>query len=297
MANRSRGWFITVNNELEATQKKLEAEATRYTLIGARETAPTTGHEHYHAYLLFDSAKNFKTLEKRYKGVGDIQPAKGTYEQVKGYCCKDGEPVYESGEPPHQGALSVDAKKLKQMTRTEIVSSSSYLHAEKIIRCRDILNSKIGRDELNKKAIKVIYISGPSGYGKSQLALELIKNAFDENEAYDGYEPITHKNGFWIGVSDGTGIAFYDEFRDNDLTPSDFIKLIDYNPHILNIKGGSIINRYSLIIITSVFSPLDLWKSCREREETSTQWLRRINQWYCFDKPNHAKDKTCHLLG
>ena len=53
-----------------------------------------------------------------------------------------------------------------------------------------------------------------------------------------------------------------------------FIKFIDYNKHPLNIKGGSIINNYELIIITSVQNPELIYMNVGD--EPRKQWLRRM---------------------
>ena len=58
------------------------------------------------------------------------------------------------------------------------------------------------------------------------------------------------------------------------MKPNDFIKFIDYNRHGLNIKGGSVMNNYELIIITSIFHPNKIYSGINE--ESKQQWLRRM---------------------
>ena len=55
---------------------------------------------------------------------------------------------------------------------------------------------------------------------------------------------------------------------------SEFINLIDYNKHIMNIKGSQVMNNYKLIIITSLIHPKKIY--CNMTEEAREQWLRRI---------------------
>lgn len=59
------------------------------------------------------------------------------------------------------------------------------------------------------------------------------------------------------------------------MVPSEFINFIDYNKHILNTKGAHVRNNYSLIIITSVQSPMEIYKNSLSYESRE-QWLRRI---------------------
>ena len=60
------------------------------------------------------------------------------------------------------------------------------------------------------------------------------------------------------------------------MKPTELINFIDYNRHIMNIKGGSVRNNYKLIYITSLQSPEQIYT--KVPEETQKQWLRRIKQ-------------------
>lgn len=84
-----------------------------------------------------------------------------------------------------------------------------------------------------------------------------------------------YANGYWNNVNPNIKIMIYDDFRDSHLPASEFINLIDYNKHPMNIKGGSVINNYELIIITSVID-LDCIYSNLD-DEPKQQWMRRID--------------------
>lgn len=73
-----------------------------------------------------------------------------------------------------------------------------------------------------------------------------------EEKGVEEFEEVKFNGQFWMGVSEGTGCAVYDDFRASHMKPSEFINFIDYNVHNLNVKGGQIKNKYNLIIITSV---------------------------------------------
>ena len=82
----------------------------------------------------------------------------------------------------------------------------------------------------------------------------------------------------------GEWAAIYDEFRDGQMPPSDFIELIDYNIHPLNVKGGSIKNTITHLVITSVQKPENLyWDFSKRDEEPRRQWLRRMHKIYLCD--------------
>jgi guanylate kinase len=128
-------------------------------------------------------------------------------------------------------------------------------------------------DEWHKE-VKVTWIVGPSGVGKSLLAQKMLKE-----EGYKKMHIVKHdENGFWDkrGVGTGYGAALYDEFRDSDMKTKEFINFIDYNRHYMNVKGGSVLNNFERIIITSVQRPEQIYSKIKD-DEPRKQWLRRMN--------------------
>lgn len=119
--------------------------------------------------------------------------------------------------------------------------------------------------------LKVYYIYGPSGSGKSRKAIEILK----EN-GYKQFDEIKHRNGYYLGISGCCKACLYDDFRPNHMEVSEFITFIDYNIHNLDVKGGSKKNIYELIIITSINNPHNIYRNCTNNEETRTQWIRRM---------------------
>ena len=105
--------------------------------------------------------------------------------------------------------------------------------------------------------------------GKSDFARKLIKSHLKEGEKYN---LVKHTGEFWEGIGKAD-VALYDEFRDCHMCASEFIDFIDYNKHVLNIKGGHTLNNYHTIIITSSIHPEQLYKNVSEQQG---QWLRRM---------------------
>ena len=124
-----------------------------------------------------------------------------------------------------------------------------------------------------RKQVKVFWIQGPSGVGKSNRALDMAEEY--ENSLLCGTDMITYINGFYLGVRPTSKIAIYDDFRDSHMKPSEFINLIDYNKHWLNIKNGSILNHYNVIIFTSVQRLSKIYRKMYD-DEPRLQWERRI---------------------
>jgi len=89
-----------------------------------------------------------------------------------------------------------------------------------------------------------------------------------------GTDMIKYCNCFYLGTSRMAKVAIYDDFRDSHMKPSEFINLIDYNKHWLNIKGNSILNDYLIIIITSVQKLSKIYRNVDD--EPRAQWERRV---------------------
>lgn len=264
---RSKGWFLTSNDSHQTHFDTLKSMNYRYLCIGAKELAPTTGHEHYHILLYFDNARTFSSIQKQLRTC-NIQPLK-SFSASKEYLSKEGTPIFEDGEPPHQGAKVFDPVKLKASTNDEIIAEYGP-RSVNMIKCKEILKRKITPSTWHKE-IQVIYIYGPSEAGKSKFANDYVNEHFGEVLM----DIISKKSSnFYAGVTGDAKVAIYDEFRDFHMPVSEFIELIDYNKHYLNVKGDSILNEYTTIIITSIQDPKEIYSSVTG--EPRKQWLRRM---------------------
>lgn len=185
--------------------------------------------------------------------------------------------IDEFGEPKLRGGKNKNYKKwtVKRLRETEDEEEVpvNYYNMWKKLKtennnCLDIADYK--------KNITVVFIYGPSGIGKSEKALELIRDS--QHLFGTKFNEVKYSNGFWNGVDNNCKIALYDDFRDSHMTPSEFINFIDYNKHNLNIKGGYIKNNYEFIIITSIQDPNTLYKEFNQKHnnEPKKQWLRRM---------------------
>lgn len=174
----------------------------------------------------------------------------------------------ETGIIPQQGArITID--ELKNMSDADIIERDARCHRA-YINARQLLKTSIHVDDWAKD-VKVYWIQGPSGVGKSTRATQIIR---DNGHIY-GYtfNPIAFRGDFFHGVGSAK-IALYDEFRDSHMPASTFISFIDYNKQLMNVKGGSYLNEYNLIIITSIQNLHEIYSNVTG--EPRTQWLRRI---------------------
>lgn len=259
---RARAFLFTLNepniyDDFIAEIKKLKS--IDY-FVSARELAPTTKHVHIHLYIHLNNSYKLSRKIMSYNTHVDI--AKGSPKQCIDYVKKDGDIIEEWGECPRQGNISV--KELMEIKNVEEVPDWKMVNTYMKLKN---MPKKVSLKDYNKE-VKVIYLTGPSGSGKSTKAIELaLENGFED------VDEVKAVNGFWNGVSDGCGCAIYDDFRCSDLKVNEFINFIDYRVHNLNVKGGNMKNKYSLIIITSIQSPEDIYSNCQEERE---QWMRRM---------------------
>lgn len=258
---RSRAWCITnFNDEIQHPDNAV------YDVMCSDTTKE--GRLHYHQYLYFKNAISFNTIKKMYPtAMIQKEISQGSYiEYIKGNSNGRKEVVYESGTMPSKHKFPT-IREVKEMTREERDDIPvQYFNIVKQI--NESEENDIRVSDIYKANIKVYWIYGPSGVGKTRRALEEVgPDAVINMVKFDG--------SFWHGI--GTAkIAIYDDFRDSHMKPSEFINFIDYNIHPLNVKGGTKMNRYETIYITSIQDPEWIYQGMREYEEPRRQWMRRI---------------------
>lgn len=260
---KARHFQLTLNevDKFEKVKNYLCSSKMLNYIIACEEVAPSTGHKHIHIYVQFTQMKSLSI--KKCEGA-HIELCKGTPQQNQAYIKKDGNIIFEEGELRSTGAKSI--KDVKQMSREEREDLDiRYYNIVKQINSEE--DNEIDINDWHKE-INVIYITGPSGSGKSQMAAKLIKSHTNEK-----INIVKHTNDFWQGVGNSK-VALYDEFRDSHMKASEFLNFIDYNKHIMNIKGGQKLNNYNTIIITSIQKPTEIYKNMTD--EAKEQWLRRI---------------------
>ena len=243
--------------------------------------------KHYHLYVQFDNCKriSFKKLFGAHvdKCFGSAQQniayVKAEDEKHKKLNIKS-ELIYEYGEPKLNGGYHT-VKDIKQLDNPDELPAMYYNIYKKI---KEEQIQDIDIDEWHKD-IKVYWIQGPSGIGKTEKAKQIIR----DNASKYGRKVniLKYENGFYSGTGTAKA-AIYDDFRDSHMKPSEFINLIDYNIHNLNIKGGSIQNKYEIIIFTSVQHIKEIYKNING--EPREQWERRIEVIDMFPKDENDID-------
>jgi len=301
---KHKNWALTIFNDIELDiLKDLSKEKTpkgdnivKY-IVSGEEICPTTGRLHYQTLICFVNARSFASMKKKFP-TSHLGYCYKCAKANDNYCSKDKKIVFKFGECPLIGC-KVTPDILKGMSDKEIVEYDPRCH-KAYIGARDILNNTISVNEW-RKDLKVFYIWGKSGIGKSTYAKELVRYLY--NEKYiknDEFDEVKHKGEFFHGMGEAE-VCIYDDYRCSHIPASEFINFIDYNRHKHNVKGGTKVNNYKVIIITSITPFYDLYGGISaELEEQRYQWERRmininINVKYSY-KYNFMKYTTKHNI-
>lgn len=277
----STAFLLTLNQveKFDELKKYLKSLHSFQYAIAGKEKAPTTGHLHIHIFIQF--TKHIRLSIKKLQGC-HVDKCFGSTEQNVTYVKKGGDVIWEEGEIRKKGFVSIDEIKKMSPQERDGLPAIYYNIAEKLL-SKDSCNL---RPSDSFKHVKVYYISGRSGIGKTRFAHYLIGN--------DTFNVVKFVNGFWMGFSNQSRIALYDDWRDSHMDASEFLHFIDYNKQVMNVKGGFMLNNYTVIIITSILRLKDIYQdaSLEDRE----QWTRRVEEIFLSVVYNDERAKLIRIL-
>lgn len=256
---RSRAWCLTINDPTEGETELLKGYQAAYIIVGD-ELSPTTNKKHYQIYLRMENAKSFTKMKKEFPRA-HIEKAIGDDLQNKKYCSKE-KVLFERGTPSTQGKrtdLHNMVEMIQETPRMEhIIDNVSNLQA---IRTAEKL--LVYKEPKRTWKPKVLWFCGPTGVGKSKLAYELCPNAYTAMDT-----------GAWWEGYDGHEEVIIDDMRKDFLKFHQLLKLLDRYPYRIEVKGGSRQFLARTIIITSCYSPYEMF----DTREDIQQLLRRIDK-------------------
>lgn len=248
-------WFLTINNYTEDETTKLRNYACDYMCMGF-EVAPTTGTLHVHVYFEFKSGKKFSTMKRAFPRAR-LEVAKGTLDQCKTYCSKDGQ-FEERGTPKQQGQRN-DLNHIAEMLESgaSIGEVARAAPAEFIRYSRGIEALRIALRAAPRQGRSAItWLHGKAGTGKSYYA-----KARHPNGKLFIKEP---GNKWWDGYD------FQEAVLIDDFDPSDgywstndgyrnLLRLLDEGPCKVEVKGNTMEFNSKFIYITCEHPPSYYW--------------------------------------
>lgn len=283
--NRTRGWCFTIwEDEFDMGIKLLKT--ADYAIWGS-ETCPTTNKQHLQAYGYWTNKISFNTL-KKWVTKTHITVAKGTSEQNRAYCSKDGN-FTEIGTMPKQGRRTDIAEFrdaiLAGMTEEELIMEfpNEMARFDRFYqRCRNIVLKKEAK-LMNE--VEVVVIEGKPGIGKT-------KYVYDSENIDDVYKLETgdgsDKSLFWDGYN-GEPVILIDDFNDN-FKIDYMLRLLDRYPMKLNIKGGYTWKTAKRIYITCN-TPVKNWYpyESNDHREGIFRRITKIHQVKSCQTTQHSK--------
>lgn len=266
--SKSRSYAFTLNNPTDEEYEEIKTLKYKYIIIGD-ETAPDTGTHHYQGYINFSSPISFNTIKKKIPRA-HIEPAKGSPLQNYEYCSKQ-QIKYEDGTRPQPGQRK-DIDQIKEYVQetpnanmADIIDN--YNTNNQTIKYAETLLKYKEKGRTTKP--KVLWYYGDTGTGKTKSAVEEHPNAYikdNEHKWFEGYD--AHET---IIIDD----MRYDTFKYNHL-----LRILDRYANRLECKGGSRQNLAHTIIITSPYSPQEMYEN--KITENIGQLLRRIDEIKIF---------------
>lgn len=259
---RVRNWCYTVFNYTTEEILHLKNLRCKYHVFG-EEICPTTQREHLQGYIVFKDGKTFRSCKKTLCGDKTyVTAANGDAAANKKYCSK-GSNVFESGTMPQKrGAAGGLSTQERWAAARDIGKTGDFKRL-----CEEF--PQIGIQHLNKfRAMQTLYApevkdldkienfwyQGAPGTGKSYAARRHPKIISGEWKCF--VKPPTK----WWDTYAGEELVVIDEIERSAVYMGHFLKIWgDPYACIVQSKGSSMKIRPLCIIITSNYTPEEIW--------------------------------------
>ncbi|AXQ66223.1 MAG: putative viral replication protein [Cressdnaviricota sp.] len=267
---RSKYWCFTINNPTSSDDECLSILKEKSSYIVWTPEVGSSGTPHYQGYVEFSTRRTFKSV-KADMPRAYLAKRKGSAVQAAAYCKKtNSEQTNEFGEisQPLQGKRT-DLDKVKELldrgtAEKEIADShfGSWVRYRKSFTAYRLLSVK--RDW----PCSIIWITGPSGSGKSRIAHENWPDAYYKAPGR-----------WWCGYQ-GEQVVVLDDFRADDCPYHHLLRWADRYPCLVEIKGATIPLLVHTVVITTCNTPQETYPRLYDR-----QLERRISQTWDLGDP------------
>jgi len=242
----NRAYCLTINNYTDADIDAFHNDkAIKYAIIGKEKG--TEGTPHLQSYVQYRTPSKFTTVKNKYPRA-HIEVAKGSAKDNYKYCSKDGDFV-EIGTLAADGdAPWAAARSLAKEGRFEEINDGIYIRCKRSLHEIHTEAKRVKHDDAPIPSLVNEWIYGPPGSGKSRYAREANPNHY--------VKPI---NKWWDGYL-GEDTVIIDDFELDHKGLSHMIKIwADHYPFACEVKGAVVKIRPKKIIITSNYSPEEIW--------------------------------------
>lgn len=251
---QSKFWCFTLNNYTPDEEASIQAAVATTYIVYGREVGQC-GTPHLQGYVEFEEKKRMSHV-KTTLGTQrlHLETRNGKAYQAAAYCRKDGD-FFERGEvprPPVKVNTADSKKRWREVLDKSVQGDWAWLAINEPYLW--LMNEKKIRSHFKcKKSIDVLdneWVYGPTGTGKSREARERYPDAYIKDASTQ----------WWDGYN-GEDVVIIEDFDKYHVKMGYYLKIwADHYAFPAQIKGGQMMVRPSKIIVTSNYSPSEIWQ-------------------------------------
>lgn len=272
-SGRYRRICFTLNNYTLEEEQAIQTIDCSWMIYG--HEIGTEGTKHLQGAIILGKQYSLGQV-KKLPGISraHIETMRGSPAQNRDYCTKqDKDTFFEKGSMPKQGKRSD-----LQMAVAQIQGGSTLAQlASEIEGATVVVKYYKGLSTLRSllapnrtEAPIVLWLHGTTGSGKTRSAVQL------GELAYSGQYWISNGSLQWFDGYDGQPMVIFDDLRSNHAKFSFLLRLLDRYRLAVPIKGGFVNFAPQIILITSPYSPSEMWNL--RSEEDINQLTRRCTK-------------------
>lgn len=252
---------FTLNNYTPEEVITCDTIACKYIVYG--KEVGESGTPHLQGLVVWNNAKTFSAAKKAISSRIHLEVMKGTHEQAREYCIKDGNFIERGtlpASPKEKGRLGGDAaqERWKQL-RTEARETGAVSDEMIMFMHRGLVKQHrcdfLREQPLPDTTEKMRWYYGPTGTGKSRAA---------RTEFPDAYLKMCNK--WWDGYNMQEVVIIEDFDKAHDVLCHHVKIWADRYKFVAEIKGDSMVIRPRLIIVTSNWHPNEIWNAPQDLE-------------------------------
>jgi len=264
---KSRNFCFTINNYTDDVLDSILDVDCKYIIVGKEKGE--SGTPHLQGFVSFKNARSLNAL-KKINAQAHWEIARGTAQQNRDYCSKDGD-FQELGVIPMDQKAKGESEKERWAHIVQLCESGDWdtLKSEYPMEYATKLKNFEHVNKKRKRDISTLegdmphqWFVGETGCGKS-------RRARDENPgAY-----IKDPNSIWWDGYNGEEVVIIDDFDKYQVKQGgDMKRWLDRYPFQAQFKGGQEFIRPKKVIVTSQYTPSEIW----EDTKTVDAIMRRV---------------------